>query len=65
MKRYLVFGGTEKLGGWLDYLGCADSIEAACQIPASVEVPIDWWHVVDGWDGDVVQDDASESGNKW
>lgn len=65
MKRYIVFGGMDKLGGWLDYLGHADSIESACQIASLVKMPIMWWHVVDSWNGEIVQDDVSESGNKW
>ena len=42
MKRYIVFGGTAKRGGWLDYLGSADTIEQACELAARMETPITW-----------------------
>ena len=67
MKRYIVFGGTAKRGGWLDYLGSADTIEQACELAARMETPITWWHEVDtltGATGEIVADDTSESGNK-
>ena len=68
MKRYIVFGGTAKRGGWLDYLGSANTIEQACELPSFIRMPITWWHVVDTLtginNGEIVVDDVSESGNK-
>ena len=67
MKRYIVFGGTAKRGGWLDYLGSANTIEQACEIPSLIRTPTTWWHVVDtltGLNGEIVADDVSQSGNK-
>lgn len=54
VKRYLVFGGMEKLGGWLDYLGSTDSLPAARAVLRSVKKPIMWWHIVDTETGDII-----------
>ncbi len=65
LGRYLVFKGDNYYpsGGWEDFAGSADTVDAAREIAGRHE---EWWHVVDskngtiildGW-GDVVLDDS-------
>lgn len=55
MKRYLLFAGDRyyPAGGWQDFKGSFDSLTEA--ILAAVN-SFEWWHVVDGYSGKVVEE---------
>lgn len=67
MKRYLLFGGNVYYagGGWNDYLGDFDTVDAAVASEKAspvTERPAEWWHVVDRESGEVVRRDTDEDG---
>ena len=62
MKRYLMFCGSTYYpsGGWGDFLGSFDSIEegkTALLATRKTSREADWWHVIDGTNGEEVASD--------
>lgn len=60
MKRYLVFVGSTYYpsGGWKDYQGSLDTLEAALGLAANIRG--DWWHIVDTEIGAVCKEGRRE-----
>jgi len=59
MKRYLIFVGDNYYpeGGWKDYRGSLDTLEAALSLVASI--PGDWWQIVDAQTGAICMKNQS------
>lgn len=56
-EKFMLFVGDDHYpeGGWNDWVGNFDKLEAAQKMAASLSADFDWWHIVDANGGIVAQ----------